>query len=127
MKTGRIVAITGAAGGMGALIVRRFLSNGDAVIATDTQETALAQFRSAEGQGGKLLTFAGDISKEEDCDRLATFAWSELGQVDVLVNLRGVLPGPRLRTDQQHEVGPFQAGDERTRLDRSPGSARCSS
>ncbi len=68
MKTGRIVVVTGAAGGMGALIVRRFLSNGDAVIATDTEESALARLRSAEGHGGKLLTFAGDISKEEDCD-----------------------------------------------------------
>jgi NAD(P)-dependent dehydrogenase (short-subunit alcohol dehydrogenase family) len=43
MKTGRIVVVTGAAGGMGALIVRRFLSNGDAVIATDTEESALAR------------------------------------------------------------------------------------
>jgi NAD(P)-dependent dehydrogenase (short-subunit alcohol dehydrogenase family) len=58
MKTGRIVVVTGAAGGMGALIVRRFLSNGDAVIATDTEESALARLRSAEGHGHKLLTFA---------------------------------------------------------------------
>jgi FlaA1/EpsC-like NDP-sugar epimerase len=36
MKTNRIVVITGAAGGMGALFVERFLANADTVIATDT-------------------------------------------------------------------------------------------
>ena len=41
MKQGRIVVITGAAGGMGALFVERFLANRDTVIATDTSEEAL--------------------------------------------------------------------------------------
>ena len=35
MKTGRVVLITGSAGGMGASFVERFLANGDTVIATD--------------------------------------------------------------------------------------------
>jgi nucleoside-diphosphate-sugar epimerase len=41
MKQDRTVTITGAAGGMGALLVARFLVNGDTVIATDTSEDAL--------------------------------------------------------------------------------------
>jgi NAD(P)-dependent dehydrogenase (short-subunit alcohol dehydrogenase family) len=30
VNTGRVVVITGAAGGVGALLVKRFLDNGDA-------------------------------------------------------------------------------------------------
>ncbi|HXN56941.1 MAG TPA: SDR family oxidoreductase [Myxococcales bacterium] len=92
MKAGRVVVVTGAAGGMGALLVRRFLANGDAVLGTDTEESALARLHSAEGRGGKLLTLAADQSREEDCDRLAAFARSELGRVDVLVNCAGFFP-----------------------------------
>jgi NAD(P)-dependent dehydrogenase (short-subunit alcohol dehydrogenase family) len=92
MKTGRIVVVTGAAGGMGALIVRRFLANGDSVIGTDTEETALARLRDAEGRVGKLLTLVTDVSKEEDCYRLAAFARKELGKVDLLVNCAGFFP-----------------------------------
>ena len=92
MRTGRIVVVTGAAGGMGSLIVRRFLSNGDVVIATDIDERALARLLSSEGHRGKLLTFVGDISKEEDCDRCAAFARSEARQVHVLVNCAGFFP-----------------------------------
>ncbi len=41
MKTDRVVVITGAAGGMGSLLVRRFLANDDTVIATDTADEGL--------------------------------------------------------------------------------------
>jgi len=41
MNTGRTVVITGAAGGMGVPFVRRFLDNGDTVVATDRSNEAL--------------------------------------------------------------------------------------
>ena len=40
--TGRVVLITGAAGGVGAKLVERFLANGDTVIGTDVSADALA-------------------------------------------------------------------------------------
>ncbi len=39
MRTGRVVVVTGAAGGMGRPFVQRFLANGDTVIATDMDGT----------------------------------------------------------------------------------------
>jgi NAD(P)-dependent dehydrogenase (short-subunit alcohol dehydrogenase family) len=45
MNTDRFVVITGAAGGVGALLTKRFLANGDAVLATDTAEDALDRLR----------------------------------------------------------------------------------
>jgi NAD(P)-dependent dehydrogenase (short-subunit alcohol dehydrogenase family) len=47
MKDGRVVLITGAAGGMGALFAKRFLSHGDTVIATDTSDEALAKLAAS--------------------------------------------------------------------------------
>ena len=35
MKQDRVIVITGAAGGMGSVLVDRFLANGDSVVATD--------------------------------------------------------------------------------------------
>jgi NAD(P)-dependent dehydrogenase (short-subunit alcohol dehydrogenase family) len=42
MKKSRVVLITGAAGGMGTLLAKRFLTHGDTVIATDTVDEAFA-------------------------------------------------------------------------------------
>ena len=51
MRTDRTVVITGAAGGMGAAFVRRFLDNGDVVIAADRAEEGLAELAGVEPHG----------------------------------------------------------------------------
>jgi NAD(P)-dependent dehydrogenase (short-subunit alcohol dehydrogenase family) len=42
MEKDRVVLTTGAAGGMGTLFAKRFLTHGDTVIATDTVDEAIA-------------------------------------------------------------------------------------
>ena len=92
MKTDRIVVVTGAAGGIGALLVQRFIANGDVVIATDTSDEALAELAGRLNAGGRLLTHAADISDEASCAALADFARSSRNRVDVLVNCAGFFP-----------------------------------
>ena len=92
MKTSRTVVVTGAAGGMGALIVARFLANGDTVIATDTSDEALATLADKAGKPAELHVLSADISDEASCARLAGFAREEAGRVDVLVNCAGFFP-----------------------------------
>ena len=92
MKQGRIVVITGAAGGMGALFVERFLANRDTVIATDTSEEALAKLVKKLDEGVRLQTMAADISDEGSCARLAAFTRDKAGRVDVLINCAGFFP-----------------------------------
>jgi len=92
MKSGRVVIITGAAGGMGALFVARFLSNDDAVIATDTSQEALNKLVDNLGAGTRLQTIAADISDEASCAKLAAFARDKAGRVDVLINCAGFFP-----------------------------------
>jgi NAD(P)-dependent dehydrogenase (short-subunit alcohol dehydrogenase family) len=92
MEKGRVVLITGAAGGMGALFVKRFLAHGDTVIATDTSDEALAKLVNGAAVGAKIFTLAADISDEASCARLAAFALAKAGHVDVLVNCAGFFP-----------------------------------
>ena len=92
MRTNRVVLVTGAAGGMGALFVERFLANGDTVIATDTSDEALGKLSGKAGTEASLHTLSADISKEEDCARLAGAAHGAAGRVDVLVNCAGWFP-----------------------------------
>ena len=92
MRTDRVVVITGAAGGMGALFVARFLANGDTVIATDLPGEALAILADkADGQG-RLHVLAANIADEASCAALAAFARDKAARVDVLVNCAGFFP-----------------------------------
>jgi NAD(P)-dependent dehydrogenase (short-subunit alcohol dehydrogenase family) len=91
MKKDRVVLITGAAGGVGRVLVDRFLVNEDTVIATDRAAEALSSL-SATRPGPKLFTVPVDISKEDDCARLADVARERAGRVDVLINCAGFFP-----------------------------------
>ncbi len=92
MNTDRIVVITGAAGGIGALLVARFLANGDMVIATDTSHEALAMLADKAEMPGRLYTITADVADEASCAALAGFAREKAGRVDVLVNCAGFFP-----------------------------------
>ena len=92
MKTDRIVVVTGAAGGMGLLAARRFLANGDTVIATDTTMEALTKLPDGEPSDARLHLVVADISKEDDCAAVSAKADEVGGRVDVLVNVAGFFP-----------------------------------
>jgi 3-oxoacyl-[acyl-carrier protein] reductase len=87
-----VVVITGAAGGIGSALVDRFLANQDTVIATGRNQESLEKLRSERSAGAKLIITACDISKEEDCQRLASVIREQARRVDVLVNCAGFFP-----------------------------------
>ena len=92
MRTDRVVVVTGAAGGMGTLFARRFLDNGDTVIAADRSADGLATLAEAAGGHAMLRTRVTDIADEDSCAALAGYASETLGRVDVLVNCAGFFP-----------------------------------
>jgi NAD(P)-dependent dehydrogenase (short-subunit alcohol dehydrogenase family) len=92
MDTNRNVVITGGAGGIGTLLVERFLANGDAVLATDTEREALDDIRDRVGEHPKLTTSPADVSSADDTSALATLAREQLGSVEVLINCAGFFP-----------------------------------
>ena len=92
MQQDRVVVITGAGGGMGSVLVDRFLANGDTVVAADTKGESLETLRGKRDAGAKLVVVEADISEERDCGRLADAARDTAGRIDVLVNCAGYFP-----------------------------------
>jgi NAD(P)-dependent dehydrogenase (short-subunit alcohol dehydrogenase family) len=92
LKTDRTVVVTGAGGGIGAVIAQRFLDNGDLVVATDTSREALDRLAERTGAGDRLLTLEADISDEASCSGVSEAARKRAGRVDVLVNVAGFFP-----------------------------------
>jgi NAD(P)-dependent dehydrogenase (short-subunit alcohol dehydrogenase family) len=88
---GRVVVITGAAGGVGSALVGRFLRNGDRVIATDLSAAALGGLRADLDADESLVTVAGSIADEDHVQAIADAA-RRSGGVDVLLNVAGFFP-----------------------------------
>jgi NAD(P)-dependent dehydrogenase (short-subunit alcohol dehydrogenase family) len=95
MNTNRVVLITGAAGGVGSVLVERFLANGDTIIATDAREDTLTSWRQRFDADAKLSIIAADVSSDDDVAKVAQFAASTAGRVDVLINAAGYFPFTR--------------------------------
>ncbi len=93
MRQERNVVITGAARGIGSLLVERFLSNRDRVFAMDRNAEGLSRLESAQANSDRLVTLAGDISKREDTLRSAELVKSKGdGHLQVLINCAGHFP-----------------------------------
>jgi 3-oxoacyl-[acyl-carrier protein] reductase len=92
MGTNRTIVITGAAGGVGAVLVDRFLANGDSVLATDINEAALQRLRDGVGASDRLVTSVANIASAEDTAGFAELASRLFGSVEVLVNCAGYFP-----------------------------------
>lgn len=84
-QTGRVIMVTGAGGGVGAALVRRFLDNGDTVIGTDVSADALHTLESDLTAGPALVTRPGDITNPEDANALAEMV-REQDRLDILIN-----------------------------------------
>ena len=83
----RRVVVTGAGGGIGAALARRFAADGAEVIVSDLDPAAAAAVASEIGG----LSVPGDAANEEDTRRLIETAWAELGGLDLFCSNAGVL------------------------------------
>lgn len=88
----RVVVITGAAGGVGTVLVDRFIRNGDQVIAVDATSDGLERLRAQYRSDARITTVVGDVSREADGQRLAEVTASAAGRADVLINCAGFFP-----------------------------------
>jgi NAD(P)-dependent dehydrogenase (short-subunit alcohol dehydrogenase family) len=81
------VVITGAGGGIGAALARRFAADGARVVVNDL-DPAAAEAVAAEIGG---LAVPGDAGNETDVRRLVDTAWAEFGGIDLFCANAGVL------------------------------------
>ncbi|MBQ0058445.1 MAG: SDR family oxidoreductase [Lachnospiraceae bacterium] len=89
---GKSIVVTGASSGMGKVIVEQYVKEGANVIAVARRAERLAELVSSlEGEAGSVIAFAGDVSKQEDCEAMIDLAVEKFGKLDVLVNNAGVM------------------------------------
>jgi 3alpha(or 20beta)-hydroxysteroid dehydrogenase len=92
---GKVIVITGAAGGIGRAAALRFAAEGAAVALVDLPGTALvdvlAGVQAASAQG---VAIAADVSRAVDAERYAATAARDLGGIDFFFNNAGILGAP---------------------------------
>ncbi|MGE4221281.1 MAG: SDR family NAD(P)-dependent oxidoreductase, partial [Alphaproteobacteria bacterium] len=81
---GKTALVTAGAQGIGAAVTRAFAAEGARVIATDINEAKLAEYAGTPGIETRRL----DVTHAAAVTALA----NELGTVDVLANIAGVVP-----------------------------------
>ena len=88
---GKVVVVTGAAGGLGRALCLRFAAAGSSIVALDRDASGLAGLL-ADLQAGGITALAEvcDLSREEDCRRAIAGTIQTFGGIDVLVNNAGI-------------------------------------
>ena len=91
--TGRIVIITGGAGGVGSVVSRRWLDAGASVLVVDHRQSTidawLSHYQQAEWKG-RVATFATDVTTEAGAQGMVNEAQASFGNLpDTLIHLVG--------------------------------------
>ncbi|MEU0842063.1 SDR family oxidoreductase [Streptomyces sp. NPDC005962] len=90
---GKIVAITGASGGIGEATARLLAQRGATVVlAARRAERIDAIARDIREEGGRAATCVVDVTQAGDLRRLVSGAVEQYGRMDVLVNNAGIAP-----------------------------------
>jgi 3-oxoacyl-[acyl-carrier protein] reductase len=106
---GRVVAITGAAQGLGLAMATRFAAEGATVALADVNERALAQAASAisTAHEAKTRTDVVDVTDSAQVDAWITGVIAEFDRIDVLINNAGIIRDNRVEDvtdDDWHAV-----------------------
>ncbi len=88
----KFVIVTGAAGGIGSAVTRRFLTEGAKVCAVDNRADALDELTDALDSPAALFPVEADVASEESCRDLFARVEKEWGALDVLINVAGWYP-----------------------------------
>ncbi len=95
-----VAVITGGNGGIGTSLAKFWVSRGGRVVLADLEEKALAQSRAEIG--GEVTTVVCDVTREEECGKLADFAIDKFGKINLVAPFAGIIKdGLMLSTDRE--------------------------
>lgn len=104
----KVIAITGAGGGLGAATAKAMAAEGAALALTDRDAEGLEHLaQTLRETGAKFILKAGDVRDRQTHIDLHDLAIREFGQIDGLCNVAGILgPGTleQATTDQFDQV-----------------------
>lgn len=116
---GKVALVTGGDSGIGRAVCAAFAKEGaDVAIAyLDEHDDAEHTKSLVEAEGRRAITLAGDLQREEECQRIVEETVEQLGGLDVLVNHHGTqtpVDSPEEITSEQWDgtfktnvYGPF--------------------
>lgn len=86
---GKVVVLTGAAGGIGRALAAAFAAQGSGLVLVDREAAALQRFAVTLPSWAPVLPLVADLNRDDDIRHLAQAVAERHGQVDVLVNNAG--------------------------------------
>ncbi|MEM1317771.1 MAG: SDR family oxidoreductase [Pseudomonadota bacterium] len=98
---GKTVLITGAAGGFGRAMAKRFADAGAKLVLSDYNEHGLGELSATLDTPHWLL--AGSVGDEDHCAKTAELAQRETGRLDIAINNAGIghMPGKAADIDSK--------------------------
>lgn len=86
-----VAVITGGGGGIGLALAKHWIANGGKVVIADIAPDILQEAQSALIElGGDVLTVQCDVTREDDCARLADSAIDQYGQINLVAPFAGI-------------------------------------
>ena len=87
---GKVIMITGAAGGIGAGTAKIFADAGASLLLTDISQEVLVQAEVFNSQGAKALGVIADISNPKDVETVVQSGLQKFGRLDFAFNNAGI-------------------------------------
>jgi meso-butanediol dehydrogenase/(S,S)-butanediol dehydrogenase/diacetyl reductase len=88
---GKVALITGGGTGIGAAIAKRFVAEGAKVCITGRRKEMLDTV-AGNLPAGSVFSYAGDVTKLEDAQKMIDLTLHFNGRIDILVNNAGIDP-----------------------------------
>ncbi|GAB6097931.1 SDR family oxidoreductase [Desulfatiferula olefinivorans] len=87
-----VAVITGGASGIGFALAKYWVERGGKVVLGDVSEDGLEKARaSILAMGGAVAVVPGNVTREEDCARLADTAIERFGKINLVAPFAGVI------------------------------------
>lgn len=111
---GKVAFVTGAGQGIGAAVVAALARQGCAVAAVDIDQVQLdAVVAEHTAQRRNVTGFAADVSYSAAVDRVVERVENDLGPIDILVNVAGVLrTGPVVKATNEDWMAAFSVNSD---------------
>ncbi|QWF84802.1 SDR family oxidoreductase [Amycolatopsis sp. CA-230715] len=89
--SGKYALVTGGTKGIGMMIARGLLQAGARVIISSRNADACAEARRLLSEFGDVQAFPADLSRHDECQRLADLVKADSERLDILVNNAGAM------------------------------------